>query len=141
MYRDHTYTDIAAVLDWEMCTVGNPWMDLGLTLAYWAHSEEVAEMPFLGMNGTHLPGCPRRDRLVALYQEAYEKQVNAVKPVPADMVYYYVFGNFKIAGIVQQIYARYEAGHTRDKRFAQLHHVVNYLHTRARRAIASGALA
>ena len=126
------YTRVAAVLDWEMCTVGDPLMDLGLTLAYWAHPEEVAEMPFLGVNGTHLPGMMRRGELA----EAYAK-TSATTPGAGlgDLTYYYIFGNVKIAGIVQQIYARYVAGHTRDKRFRNLGHVVNYLLRRANQAL------
>ena len=126
------YTRVAAVLDWEMATIGNPLMDLGLTLAYWAHAEEVTEMPFLGMNGTHAPGMLRREGLVEAYAKTYE-----TPPVRSltEMQWYYVFGNVKIAGIVQQIYARYVAGHTRDKRFRDLGKVVDYLLIRARRAL------
>lgn len=127
------FTRVSAVLDWEMCTVGNPLMDLGLSLAYWAHPEEVVDMPFLGVNATHLPGCLRRNELVAAYEMAIGSEVG-------DVLYYYVFGNFKIAGIIQQIYARYAAGHAKDSRFAQLHHVVGYLIRRGELAIANGKI-
>ena len=133
IFTPGNYTKIAAVLDWEMSTIGNPLLDLGLTLAYWAHEEEVKEMPFLGMNATHLPGCWRRNDLVS----AYAKTTNLN---PNELLYPFVFGNFKIAGIVQQIYARFAAGHTKDPRFAQLHHVVNYLIMRAQRAVSVGAI-
>ena len=138
VFVDESYRDVAAVLDWEMCTVGNPLMDLGLTLAYWAHDDEVVEMPFLGVNCTHLPGCPRRDALVESYRSAL---TNGASAVPDDLTYYFVFGNFKIAGIVQQIYARYAAGHTRDTRFAKLNYIVDYLLARARRSMATGHIA
>ena len=126
------YTRVAAVLDWEMCTVGDPLMDLGLTLAYWAHPEEVAEEPFLGVNATHLPGMMRREGLVAAYAKT-----PGTPPIGGydDLRYYYVFGNVKIAGIIQQIYARYVAGHTRDERFRDLGRVVDYLLRRAGREI------
>ena len=133
VFADERFEEVKAILDWEMCTVGDPMMDLGLTLAYWAHPEEVEEMPFLGMNQTHLAGCLRRPALVAAYSDSSGTQL-------PDMLYYYIFGNFKIAGIVQQIYARYVRGHTRDERFADLGQVVNYLLLRAERALASGTI-
>ena len=133
VFAGEDYNQVAAVLDWEMCTIGHPLLDLGLSLAYWAHEEEVAEMPFLGINATHLPGCWRRNQLVS----AYAKTSNLTT---TDLLFPYVFGNFKIAGIVQQIYARYAAGFTKDPRFAQLHHVVNYLMMRAERALSVGSI-
>ncbi|MFK8056217.1 MAG: phosphotransferase family protein [Saprospiraceae bacterium] len=133
VFAANDYSTVAAVLDWEMCTVGHPLLDLGLTLAYWAHEEEVAEMPFLGMNATHLPGCWRRSELVSAYAKTSNLETG-------DLLYPFVFGNFKIAGIVQQIYARYAAGHTKDPRFAKLNHVVNYLMMRAERAVSVGSI-
>ena len=136
VFREGDFTEVSCVLDWEMCTVGHPLMDFGLSLAYWAHPEEVAQMPFLGMNATHRPGCLRREGLVDLYFEKAGPGIDR-----EDMLYYYVFGNVKIAGIVQQIYARYVGGHTKDARFAQLGHVVDYLLQRARRAVEAGTIA
>ncbi len=133
IFKEGNYSQVAAILDWEMCTVGHPILDLGLTLAYWAHPEEVKEMPFLGINATHLPGCCRRDQLVSAYAKTSDLKTT-------ELLYAFVFGNFKIAGIVQQIYARYAAGHTKDQRFAQLHHVVNYLMLRANRAVSVGSI-
>ena len=141
IFKARDYSQVAAVLDWEMCTVGHPTLDLGLTLAYWAHEEEVKEMPFMGINATHHSGCWRREQLVS----AYALATSAGSPASQgdkisdfntnDLLYAFVFGNFKIAGIVQQIYARYAAGHTKDPRFSQLQHVVNYLMMRANRAV------
>lgn len=133
VFAEDDFNQVAAVLDWEMCTVGHPLLDLGLTLAYWAHKEEVAEMPFLGMNTTHLPGCWRRSELVSAYAKTSDLDT-------ANLLYPFVFGNVKIAGIVQQIYARYAAGHTKDPRFAKLYHVVNYLMKRAERAVSVGSI-
>ena len=139
VFAPRDYTRVAAVLDWEMCTVGDPLMDLGLTLAYWAHAEEVAEMPFLGVNGTHLPGMMRREELAAVYAAARGEATGPAGAVTGvglgGLTYYFVFGNVKIAGIVQQIYARYVGGHTRDPRFKNLGHVVNYLLRRAARVL------
>jgi aminoglycoside phosphotransferase (APT) family kinase protein len=106
---------IIAVLDWEMATVGDPLMDLGTSLAYWAEETDGAILkPF---NLTWLPGNLSRAEVVARY--AQRRGI----PEP-DMLFYFVFGSYKIAVIVQQIYARYRKGLTADPRFAQLNHVV-----------------
>lgn len=104
-------TKITAVLDWEMVTVGDPLMDLGTTLGYWMSwdaPDELLDMPF---NPRVLMENITRRELVEMYAE------NLGRAVP-DMLFYYVFGTFKIAVIAQQIYARYARGFTRDARFA-----------------------
>ena len=117
---------IIAVLDWEMATVGSPLMDLGTTLAYWAEaSDSPALRPF---NLTWLPGNLDREEVV--------QQYSAIKKIEVpDMLFYYVFGSFKIAVIVQQIYARYKKGFTADERFAGLIHVVRACAENAGKAI------
>ncbi len=102
---------VTAVLDWEMVTIGDPLMDLGTTLGYWMSSdtgEELMNMPF---NPRVLMENVTRQQLV----EMYEQEVGHELP---EMLFYYVFGTFKIAVIAQQIYARYVKGFTQDKRFA-----------------------
>lgn len=107
--------DVIAVLDWEMATVGDPFMDLGTTLAYWAEAKDSdALKPF---NLTWLPGNLTRREVVEQYS------IISKTTVP-DMLYYYVFGAYKIGVIVQQIYARYKKGLTQDPRFAALIHVL-----------------
>lgn len=105
---------IRAVLDWEMATVGDPWMDLGSTLAYWIEPDDPPELlspavPHL----TALPGNLGRSELVARYSAATGAEVT-------HPVFVYVYGQLKLAGIVQQIYARYRSGATADPRFAGL---------------------
>ncbi len=118
--------NIIAVLDWEMATVGSPLMDLGTTLAYWAEAtDSPALKPF---NLTWLSGNLTREQVV----EQYAKARNIDLP---DMLFYYVFGCFKIAVIVQQIYARYKKGLTTDDRFAGLIFVVRACADNAQKAI------
>jgi aminoglycoside phosphotransferase (APT) family kinase protein len=122
---------IIGVLDWEMATVGDPLMDLGTTLAYWA---EATDGPVLKpFNLTWLPGNLNRAEVVQRY--AQRRGI----PEP-DMRYYFVFGSYKIAVIVQQIYARYKKGLTTDPRFAQLHHVVKACAHQAVQAIRLGRI-
>jgi aminoglycoside phosphotransferase (APT) family kinase protein len=117
---------IMAVLDWEMATVGDPLMDLGTSLGYWAEADDSdALKPF---NLTWLPGNLTREEVVQRY--AATKKI----AVP-DMLFYYVFGSFKIGVIVQQIYARFKKGFTRDERFAGLIHVVKACAANAQKAI------
>ncbi|MCB0105209.1 MAG: phosphotransferase family protein, partial [Caldilineaceae bacterium] len=105
-------TQVLAVLDWEMCTLGDPLMDLGTTLGYWIEANDPPSL--IGMFGlTALPGNLDRGSLVLRYQEVSERTVS-------DPLFYYVYGLFKIAVIIQQIYHRYRTGNTQDARFAQL---------------------
>ncbi|WP_226389228.1 phosphotransferase family protein [Penaeicola halotolerans] len=118
--------DIMAVLDWEMCTIGDPLMDLGTSLAYWAETEDhPALKPF---NLTWLPGNLNREQVVDRYQTKSNIKLD-------NIVFYYVFGTFKVAVIAQQIYARYKMGLTQDKRFADLIHVVKACGHNASKAI------
>jgi len=109
-------TRIIAVLDWEMCTIGDPLLDLGTTLGYWVEPSDPPAM--IGMFGlTTLPGNLDRQQLVDRYQTVSGRTI-------ADPLFYYVYGLFKIAVIIQQIYARYRQGLTQDERFANLIYVV-----------------
>ena len=111
---------ILAVLDWEMATIGSPRMDLGTTLGYWVEAGDDARMQGLAFGPTNLPGSLTRAELVDRYQERTGLEVG-------DATYYRVFGLFKIAVIVQQIYARYKTGSTQDPRFAALGYFVTML--------------
>ncbi len=107
---------IVAVLDREMCTVGDPLMDLGTTLGYWIEpGDPNAMVSMFGL--TALPGNLTRSQVLARYQQASGRYVE--KPL-----FYYVYGVFKIAVIVQQIYARFLHGVTQDARFEVLIDVV-----------------
>lgn len=107
--------EIIAVLDWEMSTVGNPLMDLGTSLAYWAQADDSEALKPFSL--TWLPGNYTRKELVARYAEKTGFDLK-------DQVFYYVFGAFKIGVIIQQIYARYKKGLTQDPRFANLIYAV-----------------
>jgi len=111
------WTKIIAVLDWEMATVGDPLMDLGTSLGYWVEADDPPAMQELGLSPTALPGNPSRVQVLRMYEEASGRSI----PNP---VFYYVYGLFKVAVILQQIYARYKKGLTQDERFAGLIHAV-----------------
>ncbi len=93
---------IVAVLDWEMATIGDPLMDLGTTLGYWIEPTDPEPLRRFLAGPTALPGSLTRRELADRYCEAAGREA-------PDLLFYYVYGLFKIAVIAQQIYARYVA--------------------------------
>ena len=124
---------ITAVLDWEMVTIGDPLMDLGTTLGYWMSPDSGDELLSMPFNPRVLMENISRKQLVEIYSEAVGRDL-------PNVLFYYVFGTFKIAVIAQQIYARYVKGYTQDKRFARFDRFVAALGTIAERAISSGRI-
>jgi aminoglycoside phosphotransferase (APT) family kinase protein len=111
---------IVAVLDWEMSTLGDPLMDFGTTLAYWVEEGDGDELKAIAFGPTRLPGSDTRRQLVARNEKSSGRAVH-------DMDFYYCFGLFKIAVVVQQIYYRFRQGLTQDPRFAGLDRAVGVL--------------
>lgn len=124
----NNWTNIIAVLDWEMSTIGDPLMDFGTTLGYWVTANDPDWLHMLALSPTMLPGNPNRAEVVKLYATKSGKDLS-------NVVFYYVYGLFKIAVIVQQIYYRYKHGFTQDPRFAHLNQVVKGLGVMAQSAI------
>jgi aminoglycoside phosphotransferase (APT) family kinase protein len=102
---------IVAVLDWEMCTTGDPLVDLGLLLCYWAEAGDPYARKESVSQVTSLPGYLTREQLVERYARLTGCDVSKI-------VFYEVFALYKIAVVVQQIYIRWKRGQTRDERFA-----------------------
>ncbi|MDZ4714165.1 MAG: phosphotransferase family protein [Cytophagales bacterium] len=125
------FSEIIGVLDWEMATVGDPWMDLGASLAYWGEGRDgpLAKV----FNISWLPGNMPRTEVVQRYMEKSGRAVDSP-------VFYYVFGLFKNAVIAQQIYSRWKQGHSTDARFGQLIHVIHDLARRGSEAIDKNAI-
>ena len=115
---------IAGVLDWELATVGDPLMDLGSALAYWVDRDDEPAFASLRRQPSHLTGMPTRDEFVQRYLELSGRECN-------DFTFYEVFGLFRLAVIIQQIWARYRAGQTTNPAFAGFGDAVNTLINRA----------
>ena len=126
-------SNIISVLDWEMATVGDPLMDLGTTLGYWVDPNDMPEMKTVSFGLTTLPGNLNRGEIAQRYAEKSGYDIS-------NILFYYVYGLFKIIVIVQQIYARYAAGLTKDERFAMFIHVVRLLGRAAVIAIEKGQI-
>lgn len=119
---------VSTVFDWEMATIGDPLMDLGTSLGYWVEATEIEQLSASFVGPTWLPGALTRHELVERYSE--RRGLNS-----HDLRYYYVYGLFKIAVIVQQIYVRFVRGFTSDPRFAKLDGCVRQLARQAAQAI------
>jgi aminoglycoside phosphotransferase (APT) family kinase protein len=126
-------SNIVAVLDWEMATLGDPLMDLGTALGYWVDPDDPPELQALAFGLTSLPGNLNRRELAERYGQKSGRDIS-------HMLFYYVYALFKIAVIIQQIYYRYKQGHSQDERFADLFVTVHILAQTAKRAIKKGSM-
>ncbi len=121
-------TLVKAILDWEMCTLGDPLMDLGTSLSYWMNPDDPPIFVKSFTNPSVLPGNPTREEFLQLYAEKSGREVT-------QPIFYYAFGLFKTAVVLQQIYYRFKMGHTKDPRFAHFNHAVTAFGIMASRAI------
>lgn len=119
---------IRAVLDWELATVGDPFMDLGSAMAYWVQPDDDEGMLAFRMQPSSAPGMPTRAEFV----EDYCRRAGREMP---DWLFYEVYGLFRLAGIAQQIWYRYYHGQTSNPRFAVFGPAVQYLVARCERLI------
>jgi aminoglycoside phosphotransferase (APT) family kinase protein len=127
---------IAAVVDWEMATLGDPLADLGLTLVYWTEDGEESWLspdPQAGSptrprgvstDATAAPGFWTRAEFAAEYARLTGRDVSRIG-------YYVAFGYFKLAVVLEGIHARYRQGKTVGEGFEQEGFAVPLLITRA----------
>lgn len=125
-------TRVKGVLDWEMCTIGDPLADLGTAIAYWIQADDPPELQAVHWGPTSARGSLTRVQLVQRYAARTGCDVR-------NMLFYYVFALFKTGVIVQQIYYRYHHGLTKDHRFASLLEVNRILLKTAVKAIQRAA--
>jgi aminoglycoside phosphotransferase (APT) family kinase protein len=93
--------EVAAVVDWELCTLGDPMADVGLLMAYWPDREQ-ADIA-LGQPANLAPGFPTREELAARYAERSGRDLS-------DLDFFLALGYWKLAIILEGVYARYVAG-------------------------------
>lgn len=98
--------DIAAVLDWELCTLGDPLADLGYLLNTWAGEGESAPEG-IGLAPTSVGGFPARSEMVAAYESATGADASGI-------AYYRSFQYWRLAAIIEGVYARYLQGAMAD---------------------------
>jgi aminoglycoside phosphotransferase (APT) family kinase protein len=92
---------VAAVVDWELCTLGDPLADVGMLLVYWG--EEGDELMPLLEPATIAPGFPSRDEVRERYAERSGRDLALID-------YYVALGLWKLAVILEGVYARFSAG-------------------------------
>ena len=92
---------VRAILDWEICTLGDPLADVGLLMVYWA--EPTDAMAVLGLSPTTAPGFSTRAEVLERYGRVSDLDLSEVG-------YYTAFGYWKLGCILQGVYARYVAG-------------------------------
>lgn len=124
---------VIGVLDWEMATLGDPLMDLGNTLAYWVQEDDDETFKGMRRQPTHLPGMLTRKEVIDYYAGKTGYHVD-------DMSFYLIYGLFRLAVIVQQIYYRYHHGQTQNPAFAGFIHITNYLEKRCLKLIKESKL-
>jgi aminoglycoside phosphotransferase (APT) family kinase protein len=128
-----TATRVVAVLDWEMATVGDPWMDLGTTLGYWVDADDPPVFQVMQFGPTSLAGNLRRTEVLRRYEEKTGRPVEGV-------LFYYAYALFKLAVVAQQLYKRYRDGLTKEERYAPMLEGVRAVTTAALHAIDKGRI-
>jgi len=92
---------IAAVLDWELCTLGDPLADVGQLVVYWAEPDD--EVVPLTRAPTLAPGFPARAEMVERYAQRSGRDVS-------QLDFFVALAYWKLAAILEGVYARYSAG-------------------------------
>ncbi len=127
-------TKPVALLDWEMATIGDPLMDLGSTMSYWIEAGDSRFLQLFRMQPSNLPGMLSRQEVVEYYCERMGFELTA-----REWAFYEVFGLFRLAVILQQIYYRYHHKQTTNPRFKNFWFASHVLHWRARQLMRSAA--
>ena len=115
--------EIAAVLDWEMATLGDPLMDLGNSMAYWVQADDPDEVQAGRSQPSNADGMLTRDEVIRYFADKTGLDVS-------KFGFYRVYGLFRLAVIIQQLYYRFYHGQSSDPRFAGLVHEVSRLEKR-----------
>lgn len=103
--------DIVAVLDWEICTLGDPLADLGLLMVYWTGPDDEAMVA--AYQATKTRGFFNRDDLVRRYAAVSGRDVS-------HLDFYVAFALWKYACIIEGVYARYLGGALGERNAAEL---------------------
>ena len=121
---------VAAVLDWEICALGDPLMDLGNTLTYWIQPSDPPAMKATVRQPSLAPGMMTRREILDFYADRTGTDVSGFN-------YYYVYGIWRLAVVIQQLYKRFHDGATDDPRFRSYPLMVASLGDLARYKIAN----
>ena len=126
-------TQIEAILDWEISALGDPMMDLGNTLAYWIEAADPDFMKMTVRQPSQASGMMTRQEILDFYAAKTGADVSGFQ-------FYYVYGIWRLAVIIQQIYARFYRGQNDNPRFKPYGQMTTALGNLARYKIKSGTL-
>jgi len=126
-------TQIDAILDWEISALGDPMMDLGNTLAYWIEADDPPFMQMMVRQPSQVKGMMSRQEILTFYADRTGADVS-------NFIFYYVYGIWRLAVIIQQIYARFYRGQNDNQRFKDYGQMVIALGKLARHKIKTGKL-
>jgi aminoglycoside phosphotransferase (APT) family kinase protein len=123
-------SQMAAIFDWDMCTLGDPLCDLGALLCYWTEPNDPPYFKAMASMPVGNPHFLTRTQLVARYAAVSGRDVG-------DIHFYYALSLYRLSVIVAQIYIRYVRGQTKDKRFSAMGQVIPLI-IQAARDVAEG---
>ena len=126
-------SQIDAVLDWEISALGDPLMDLGNTLSYWIQEDDPEFMQIMIRQPSKAKGMMTRQEILDFYAARTGYDVS-------NFQFYYVYGIWRLAVIIQQIYYRFYHGQTDDPRFKPYGQMTTALGELARMKIKTGKL-
>ncbi len=126
---------IAAVLDWEMSTLGDPIADLGILLVYWSQADDGGDRDNSSVipAATVLPGFPTRAQVAELYADRTGADLSSLPWCEA-------FGFFKLAVVCAGIVARVRAGAMVGEGFGGIEERIGPLVELGRATLADGTL-
>jgi aminoglycoside phosphotransferase (APT) family kinase protein len=115
MFAPDNSGQVVGVFDWEMSTLGDPMVDLGIGLNYWREATDATDLIALSEGYAHTArqGFLRRDQLVEHYAQRTGRDVSQID-------FYWAWALWKTATVVQQIYVRFVRGQTTDPRFESM---------------------
>ena len=121
---------VVAILDWDMCTLGDPLSDVGTLLTYWTQPGDSSGVRAIGSMPAGDFRFYSREQVLERYAERSGRDLSGIQ-------FYHVLGIFRLLVILQQIYVRYVRGFTQDERFAELDVSVQALAVWAREVMES----
>ena len=108
---------IIAILDWDMCTLGDPLSDLGALLTYWSQPDDPPQVRSIGTMPEGDFKFLTREQLAERYAAKSGRDLTRLR-------FYHVLGIYRLLVILQQIYIRFVRGQTQDHRFARMDQAV-----------------
>ena len=116
---------MAALLDWELCTLGDPLADVGYLLNNWAEPGEAASDT---SGPTAVGGFPSRARICEVYARRTGRDLSRID-------YYRAFSHWRLGAIAQGVYKRYLVGAMGENRDFDLEKYKRGIHQRAEAAL------